>query len=183
MRRIIVMLPAVIACSSAGRSATPAPPTPPQVLEVPGAAPLRVEKERLASGGSVAAPIAQVWNVIGAVYRDLGIEPTTVLTDAYTIGNQSMKLRRSLAGTPLSRYLDCGSGTGIGPNADYYNVELSIMTQLTAKASGGTDIRSVVDATAKPVSLGSNPVVCTSTSLLESRVAKMVAERMTGGTN
>lgn len=181
MRRIIVVLPVVLGCSTAGRSPAPAsPPPPPQVVEVPGAAPLRVEKERVAAGGSVAVPISQVWNVIGTVYRDLGIEPTTILSDTYVIGNQSLKIRRSLAGTPLSRYLDCGSGTGIGPNADYYNVELSIMTQLTSNASGGTDIRSVVDATARPVSLGSNPVVCGSTSVLETRIAKMVAERMSG---
>jgi hypothetical protein len=178
MRRVIVMLPLVVGCSTAGQSAAPVPPAPPQVIELPGAGALRVEKERAASGGTVAAPIDQVWNVIGTVYRDLGIEPTTVLSDTYTLGNQSLKIRRSLAGTPLSRYLDCGSGTGIGPNADYYNVELSIMTQLSANASGGTDIRSVVDATAKPVSLGSNPVVCSSTSVLERRVAKLIAERM-----
>ncbi len=178
MHRLIIMLPLLIACSSASRSAAPAPPTPPQVIEVSGAAPLRVEKERIASGGSVAAPIGQVWNVIGTVYRELGIEPTTILSDTYVIGNQSLKIRRSLGGTPLSRYIDCGSGTGVGPNADYYNVELSVMTYLLANGSGGTDIRSVVDATAKPVSLGSNPVACSSTSLLESRIAKMLQERM-----
>jgi hypothetical protein len=172
------MLPFVVGCSTAGRTAAPVPPPPPVVVERPGATPLRVERQRAAIGGTVSAPVEQVWTVIASVYRELGIELTTVLTDTYTLGNESLKIRRSLAGTPLSRYLDCGAGTGIGPNADYYNVQMSIVTQLSPNTSGGTDIRSVVDATATPVSLGSNPVVCSSTSLLESRIAKMVQERM-----
>jgi hypothetical protein len=181
MRRpsMIVLLLVTIGCSSGGGTPDVAPP-PPEVIQTPGAAPLRVERERIASGGRVAAPIEEAWKVVISVYRDLGIEPTTLISETHTIGNQSLKIRRSLGGTSLSRYLNCGSGTGVGPNADYYNVEMSVMTYLSATADGSTEVKSVVDATARPVSVGSNPVVCASTSMLETRIAKMIQERVTG---
>jgi hypothetical protein len=142
---------------------------------------LRVERERLASGGRIDASVEEAWKVVISVYHDLGIEPTTLISETHTIGNESLKVRRSLGGTPLSRYLSCGSATGVGPNADYYNVQMAVMTYLVGAGAGLTDVKSVVEATAAPVSLGSNPVVCSSTTALEARIAKMIQERVAAG--
>jgi hypothetical protein len=182
MRRVSLTLLSLVAMACSRAPSTPAAgaPPPPEVIQT-GGAPLRVERERIATGGRVAASVDQVWNVVMSVYGDLGIEPTTLISQTHTIGNESLKVRRSLGGTPLSRYLNCGSGTGVGPNADYYNVQMSVMTYLVAAGDGFTDVKSVVEATATPVSLGSNPVVCNSTTALEARIAKRIQERLDAG--
>lgn len=175
MHRAIVLLPIMLGCASKTGPATPAPP--PQTIEVPGGAPMRVEGQALTFGGTIAAPVDSAWKAVLGVYQELGIEPSIYITDARTIGNQSLKIRRVLGGVSLSRYLNCGAGTGVGPNADYYNVAMSVMTTLTANTSGATNVVTRVDATAKPLSVGSNPVVCTSTGALERRIVKMLQER------
>lgn len=175
MYRAIVLLPIMLGCASQSGPATT--PPPPQIVDVPGATPLRVEGQAVIAGGTIAAPLDSAWKAVIAVYQELGIEPTTLITDARTIGNQSLKIRRVLGGVPLSRYLNCGAGTGVGPNADYYNIEMSVMTALSANTSAATDVRTRVDATARPVSLASNPVVCVSTGALEQRIVKMLQER------
>jgi hypothetical protein len=169
----------LVACA-ASQSGMPESAPPPQVIEQPGAAPLRVERQTLASGATVDIPVQKAWEVMIAVYNDLGIEPTTLLHDTKVIGNASLKLRRSIGGTPLSRYLDCGAGTGVGPNADYWNVEMSVMTRLIPDGETHTKVQSIVEATARPVSLGSNPVVCSSTAALETRIAKLVGQKTRG---
>lgn len=176
MHRAIVLLPLVLGCASAG-SGPALPPPSPQIIETRGGTPLRVEGEAVATGGTIAAPIDSAWKVAVKVYQELGIQPSILVADEHTIGNQSLKVRRVLGGVPLSRYLNCGAGTGVGPNADYYNVEMSVMTYLSANTAAATDVRTRVDATATPLSVASNPVVCSSAGVLEQRIVKRLQER------
>jgi hypothetical protein len=132
------------------------------------------------AGGNVLMPLDSAWKAIVQVYQELGIEPTTFITDARTIGNQSLKVRRVLGKTPLSRYLNCGAGSGVGPNADYYNVEMSVMTYLSATTTATTNIQTRVAATAKPLAVGSNPVECLTTGALEKRIVTLMQERARG---
>lgn len=175
MRPAIFLLPILLACASSGGGPASPPPAP-QVIQAPGAV-LRVEGQAVVAGGTVAAPIDTAWKAAVKVYQELGIEPSILITDEHTIGNQSLKVRRVLGGVRLSRYLECGAGTGVGPNADYYNVEMSVMTYLSANTDAATDVRTRIDATATPLSVGSNPVVCHSTGILEQRIVKMIQER------
>lgn len=178
-RTSLVMLGFLAACATS-QSGMPESAPPPQVIEQPGAAPLRVERQTVAGGAMIDVPAQKAWEVMVAVYNDLGIEPTTLLHESKTIGNSSLRVRRAIGGTPISRYLDCGGGTGVGPNADYWNVEMSVMTRLIPSGDDNTNVQTLVEATARPISLGSNPVVCSSTSQLESRIAKMVGQKTRG---
>jgi len=176
MRGAIVLLPFVLACASSGGG--PAAPAPaPQIIETAGGAPLRVEGQVVIAGGTVAAPVDSAWKAAIKVYNELGIQVTTLITESRTIGNQALKIRRVLNGVPLSRYLNCGAGSGVGPNADYYNVEMSIMTYLVPNTHAATDVQTRIDAKATPLSVGSNPVVCVTTGVLERRIVKMIQER------
>jgi hypothetical protein len=175
MRRAILLLPLVLGCASSG-SGPAVPPPPPQIIET-SAGVLRVEGQAVVARRTIAAPIDSAWKAAIKVYQELGIEPSILVTDSHTIGNQSLKIRRVLGGVPLSRYLNCGSGTGVGPNADYYNIEMSVMTVLSANTNAATDVHTRVDATATPLSVASNPVVCNSTGVLEQRIVKMLQER------
>jgi len=54
-------------------------------------------------------------------------------------------------------------------------VTLDLVTQLTAADNDGTTVRTLVSATATPVSgLASDPVQCVSNGTLEQRIAKLV---------
>lgn len=176
MHRTILLVPLVLGCASQG-SGPASPPPPPQTIETGGGTRLRVEGQAVIAGGTITAPIDSAWKVVVKVYQELGIQPSILLTDGHTIGNQLVKARRVLGGVPLSRYLNCGAGTGVGPNADYYNVEMSIMTYLLPNTAGATDVRTRIDATATPLSVASNPVVCNSTGVLEQRIVKLLQER------
>lgn len=177
MRSATILVPLVImGCASAGAGPAVTPP-PPQIIETPGGTPLRVEQQAIVSGGNVLMPIDSAWKTIIQVYQELGIEPTTLITEARTIGNQSLKIRRVLGTTPLSRYLNCGSGTGVGPNADYYNVEMSVMTHLSASTTQTTNVQTRVVATAKPLTVGSNPVECVTTGALEQRIVRVMQQK------
>jgi hypothetical protein len=176
MHRMLVLVPLLLACASSG-SAPSAPPPPPQNIEAAAGTRLRVEGQAVVVGGTIAAPIDSAWKAMIKVYQELGIEPSILISDSHTIGNQSLKLRRVLGGVPLSRYVNCGAGTGVGPNADYYKIEMSVVTSLSANTEAATDVRTRVDATATPLSVASNQVVCTSTGMLEQRIVKMLQER------
>ena len=176
MRRAILLVPLLLGCASSG-SGPASPPAPPQNIETGAGGRLRVEGQAVVAGGTVAAPIDKAWKAVVAVYQELGIVPTILISDSHTIGNQLLKVRRVMGGVPLSRYLNCGAGSGVGPNADYYNVEIAIMTYLTANTEAATDVRTRMDATATPLSVASNPVVCNTTGVLEQRIVKLLQER------
>lgn len=176
MHRAIFLVPLLLGCASSARGPA-SPPPPPQVIATPEGTQLRVERQAVVAGGTIAVPLDSAWKAVIKVYQELGIEPSIVLTDGHTIGNQSLRVRRVLGGVPLSRYLNCGAGTGVGPNADYYNVEMSVMTYLSAHTEVATDVRTRVDATATPLSVASNAVVCNTTGMLEQRIVRMLQDR------
>lgn len=114
-------------------------------------------------------PIAQVWAALPAAYDSVGLKLSTLQPATYTIGNEGMNIRRVLAKTPLSRYIDCGK-TQIDHNADTYEVNLAMLTRLAIDASGGTKITTTLTAAAKPVAFSGDYVRCTSWEKLETRL-------------
>lgn len=124
----------------------------------------------------LAAPIDSVWQALPAVFDSLKIPVTTVLAGQYTMGNDGVKLRRAIAGVNMPNYLNCGGSIGM-PNADTYDIQLSLITQLQ-KVEGTdrvTNVVTMIDATARP-NMGStiNPVACSSTGRLEDRIYQLL---------
>ncbi len=122
---------------------------------------------------SVAAPVRQVWAVLPQLYQELDVPLTVVDTVAMQIGNAGFKPRR-LGGTRLSRYLDCGRGITATPNADAYEVTMTLLTKVLAAGEESSTVQVQVTAFAKPRDVSGNPIRCASRGTLETQIAERV---------
>lgn len=124
----------------------------------------------------IARPVADVWAVVPQVLESIPIPVDHLDHNTRTAGNSSLKLRRRLGKAPVSRYLDCGT-TQAGPNADSYEVLLSVMVE-TQPADGQTQIRTSVQGLARPVLFAGDYIRCQTTDELERYIAKLIGERL-----
>src|SRR5262249_10496561 len=69
----------------------------------------------------------------------------------------------------LAKYIDCGT-TQIGPNAESYDITLTLTTVLTAAENGATAMSINVEASAKPMAFSQEPFRCSTKGVLEKRV-------------
>ncbi|MGI8508502.1 MAG: hypothetical protein ACR2MQ_04180 [Gemmatimonadaceae bacterium] len=125
---------------------------------------------------SVPIPAVQAFDALPAAYAKLGIPNVAVVDNTggvYTIGRRNMSVRGALAGTRLSRYIDCGSGAMRTP-ADSYDVSLSATTYVTPDGAGSM-LHTMVAANARDPGDNRAPVRCTSTGLFERHLAELVA--------
>jgi len=128
----------------------------------------------------VARPRAAIWAVMPDVFETLGIEATTVDPRSFVIGNPGSRVTL-IGGSPrLSAYLQCGTGL-VGPNADRYDVTLQVMVQLMGDPSGGTLLRTTLDAYARPRDSSGDPIHCSSQRTLERRILDLVGVELAGG--
>jgi len=176
----------LVALSSLGCAASPgtgADSGPePERLTVISAGNQVLEVSTTADGGRsywANAPIERVWAVLPQVFEDLDVPLAVHDPAAKRIGNPSFSARR-IGGSRLSQFLRCGTGVTATPNADRYQVTMSLTTRLSEPDDGGTTISTRVGATAKPRDVGGMTVNCASTGELESRISEMVTEKLGG---
>jgi hypothetical protein len=120
----------------------------------------------------------RVWGALPNVFATLGIQTRTLEPGAYTIGLESGRVAR-IEGGRLSSHLECGSGI-LGPNADHYDVTMTLLIQLAGHASGGTTVRTTLDAYARSRSSSGEPLHCASSRSLERRVMELIALELSG---
>jgi hypothetical protein len=101
-------------------------------------------------------------------YESLGLTPTVNDPAAKMVGVQNLVIHKPIGGERLSRLLDCGVDV-TGPNADYYEVHLTVLSGVQA-SEGGSTLVTRVAAWAAPNGLSSS-VRCGSTGRLEEKVA------------
>lgn len=183
----LAMLFATAACAAGSGGADPAP--------VPAVA-ATVQTERIVTssgGGGVAVTsanldnnirlvstgsVAQVWSVLPSVYQDLGIPLTVQDNNRKVIGNEGWRTRRSVGRVPMQRYLDCGR-SGTIENAETYQINMTIVTTVTANPGGGSVIGTIISAVGRnPITSSTQDVRCSSTGDLEIRIRDMVQQRV-----
>ncbi len=114
------------------------------------------------------------WEALPKAYADLGIPVREVSEASRTLGNSRFTLSRRLGETPLSRYLECGSGL-TGPFADRYRIELLIRTSIVPVDGGGVRVETYVEASGRNPEGSSNTIVaCATTQRLEREIAGRV---------
>jgi hypothetical protein len=118
-----------------------------------------------------------VWRILPSVFDSMSVPVATIDQVRKTIGNPSWKTRARLGKAPLSRYLDCGN-TQIGPNADSYDVLLSVLTTVTPEGANGATLTTIVEAQAKPVTYNQAYSRCSSKGGIEMRIAELVKARL-----
>jgi hypothetical protein len=136
-------------------------------------------RELRGSSHRVEALIDEVWQVLPAVYAELGVPIGTVNSSARTIGNTQLTLNRRFDGGAISRYLNCGAGPSGQPLADQYRVEASLLTILHPEADGTTRVETRLTGSATNRGTSGAPVTCGTTGRLEARIAQMAALRVT----
>lgn len=118
-----------------------------------------------------------VWKVLPAILDSLGIPITLVDPPTNTIGNSGFTVHRRLGGTPLSRYIECGT-TQIGPNADSYDVYIAFFVQVRRDGDSSSAIVTGLDASAKPSAFAGGYSPCSTKRLLETRIVDAVKGRL-----
>ena len=126
-----------------------------------------------ASVATVSAPIEQVWRILPALLDSLGVPVALIEPAKHVIGNEGFKIRQRLGKAPLSRYMDCGT-TQIGPNADSYDVYLTVLVQLQPAASGTTSVSTSFESLARPIAFSQDYSRCSTKGLFESRLIELV---------
>ena len=124
---------------------------------------LRLSSNTVARADTVWTPIDRVWKAMPAVFAVLEVPIERFDAESNTIGNSSLKLYRRLGKTPLTRYLDCGT-TQIGPNADSYEVLLTVLTRLSRPRAdtANTTVVTIVEAMARPIQFRGDYIRCSS---------------------
>jgi hypothetical protein len=179
MRRILV-LGLMAAAGCAGSNPTPGAAAPEQRVTVPGGggsagsggASLNVVPVTGLSTHQFAYPVDAVWKILPAVFDSVAVPVGLLDPTSHTIGNRGFKLRGKLGKVPLGRYIDCGT-TQIGPNAESYDITLTLTTALTPAAGGGTSMAINMEASAKPLAFAQEPFRCGTKAALEQRVVDL----------
>jgi hypothetical protein len=177
-----LMLVATAGCASAGSSTAIAPPTTmtpmTQRVVTPNSA-LSINTISVNSGSNtlIVAPIEATWTALNLVYGELGIPITTLVDAQHLIGNDAYKVRRRIGKIPMMKILDCGNAQGI-PNAETYDIMMSISSTLAVNAKGGTNLLTRIDATGKSPNFSRDASVnCASSGELEKQIAEAVRKK------
>lgn len=169
------------ASSSSGAPATPNVTVTPvtQRIVTPGAT-LNINTVDVNSGYSqiVIGTMDAAWTALNVAYSDLKIPITTLVDAQHLVGNESYKVRRRVGDIPMQRILDCGNSHGI-PNAETYDILMSISSYLTPNPKGGLNLITRIDATGRsPNFARENAVACHSSGTLEKDIAERVRTKL-----
>jgi hypothetical protein len=164
------------ALACAGSAPTPGAAPVEQHVIVPGAgsAAFNVVASSGISSREFAAPLDKVWKVMPMVFDSLSVPISLLDPGRHTIGNRGFKVRGKLGKVGLARYIDCGT-TQIGPNAESYDVTLTLITTLAATAGGATSMTINFEASAKPLQFSQEPFRCSTKGNIEQRVNELTA--------
>jgi hypothetical protein len=181
MRPYLVAAAVVLsACSSSGTAPPARSPEPRSVTINTG---LSRAIRQSSSGGprvdTLWASFDRIWKVLPGVYGTLDIPIANFDAEKNTIGNVDLKLYRRLGQTPLTRLIDCGT-TQIGPNADSYEVRLSVMTTIARSRAdtANTTLTTIVEAVARPVQFAGEYRQCTSKGVLEEQLLRTLTVQL-----
>ena len=130
-----------------------------------------------AIGATVPFSMDRTWTAVRSAYDSLALPVATFDAATHTVATTTLRLRRRLGETSLSKFINCGNTQG-GQSADSYEVQLSVQTVLQAADAGTTRVLSTVTAEGRPITLSGEYTRCTSTGNLERAVAAIVAARL-----
>lgn len=179
--KLVSLLSVVVAagCASSGASSSAAPPvtvTPVTQRVVAAGTTVNINTVSVNAGFSqlIVAPIDAAWTALNVTYNELGIPIRTLVDAQRLIGNDSFKTRRRIGKVAMQNLLDCGNAQGI-PNAETYDIMMSISSTLVPNPKGGVNLNTRIDATGKSPNFSREAsVMCSSTGGLEKMIADLV---------
>ena len=178
--RATALFPIVILAGCASSGATAGAPAT-QTVRVVGpssTATLSIPGSDRSNSHELPYPLEQVWRLLPAALDSLGI-PVGVMDPARrTAGNTGFKVRGRLKNVPLSRYIDCGNSTQIGPNADSYDVNLALIAAVRSVSPTTSSVTITFEAVGRPATFAQEYSQCTSKGVLETRLMDVLASRL-----
>lgn len=174
-----LLLTSLAACASSGSGSTLTPA--PQSIQIAGSP----SGGTMAMGGGdastshvIAFAPDQVWRALPAVFDSLGIPIGTLDAAKRTMGNSGFKVRGRLRNTPLSRLIDCGNSTQVGPNADSYDVNLTLLAEVRPGEAGSSNVNLAFQAMARPATFAQEYSQCGSKAVLETRFVDILNAKL-----
>ena len=123
--------------------------------------------------------VEQIWRALPAVFDSLGIPIGSMDAATRTVGNVAYKVHGRLKNVPLSRYVDCGSSTNMGPNADSYDVVFSLVVAVRpGDTAGSSSVATTFDAVGRPATFAQEYSECPSKGTLETRLLELLTARL-----
>jgi len=114
------------------------------------------------------------WSAYPATFADLGLDPNIIDSDQMIFGSVGDH-RHTLAKKRLSHFFDCGTMLGVS-TADSYEMWIRVISQIVPIDGRLSTVRTQVEATARAGDRPGETVLCASTGLLESQIAKLLAQ-------
>ncbi len=180
------MAAALAACASGGGASSsigPSGVTQSTVRVDGGTATSRYEsqltRDDRAATTNLAVGADRAFAVLPNVYEQVGLKVNTAVSDTRTVGVNGAHVRR-VGKDPLSRFLSCGSDATGTPLADSYSVTLTVLSSVTPSGTAGSVLATQVLGVAQPIATSGTSVTCSSTGVLEDRIAKTAALRTAG---
>lgn len=180
--RPLFLLALLAACVTAEPDSVRPPPDRPASVTVTGSTvEINLPPDREIVTEAIRATPAVAWAALHKAYEDLGIDVRQSNERTLTLGNPRFLVSRRLAGTSLSRYLECGQGL-LGYFADNYRIEMRIVSSIATGGAGSVQVSTYLEAVARnPEGTSSSPVACSSTRRLEQEIAARVRLHSEGG--
>jgi hypothetical protein len=176
MRRIALFL-LLGGCASAGTPSEDVTPKQPVIYAGDqSTATLLGERPRATSMALAVGPAA-VWMAAKQVYASIEVPVAIENPTAHQLGNSNFFKARSMAGQPMTQFVDCGSGM-TGPKAASYRIYMSLITQISSDGNGGSVVQTTFVPMGQDVTQGSTDrIPCGSTGRLE----QLVLDRIKAG--
>jgi hypothetical protein len=168
---VSVATASLVACSGA---VTPTART--ESTYLPGAGVMSVTGENGTIAVTIGAPLQAVWRVLPTAFDSAGVQLTLVDPKKHSMANEGFKVRQKLRNERLSTYFECGT-TQVGPNADSYELFVTVYSYLEPSPGDSTRTRMTVAVTAsgKPLQFSQDYSRCTSKTMLERKMLDVVA--------
>jgi hypothetical protein len=172
----VLLSVALAACAGSSSSSPPASASSVKPIStgVTGGGNLRVAGTDPSTVHTIPFAPERVWRSLPAVFDSIGIPVAELDPPKRAMGNSAFKVRGRLKNVPLSRYLDCGTSTQIGPNADSYEVNITLRAEVKPAEAGAATLVTTFEAIARPANFAQAYSQCASKGALESRFVALV---------
>ena len=130
---------------------------------------VRITREDYVPSAVLDAPRAKVWELLPAVYQELGLPEPGADRSTWTVAVVDHRTSRRIGNMRMSTLISCGSDL-TGQNADTHRIRMTVRTWLEAEGEG-TIARTRVEATASSTEGRASVISCTSRGELENRIA------------
>lgn len=179
VRAALVSLIPVLGAACASSGPPPAAPegTLPQTVRVStpgGQANVDLYQNVRSEMAEMPAKADVAYRALPAAFAAVGIEPNAQVPAERRVALVDGRFRRRLGRERVSRYVSCGTGMTGAPNADEYEVRLTVHARVTPAAgdTARSALATLVTATARPATSSNDPVNCSTTGALEVQLAQ-----------